>query len=85
MFIRKTLTRRAGVDYSSYRFVRDERVDGRVKQITLINLGADFELPLALWPNFCARIAELLSPPANGYSNQTICSAIANYKFALTN
>lgn len=63
MFIRKTLTRRvAGVDYSSYRLVRNERVDGRVKQITLINLGADFELPQALWPNFCARIADVLSP-----------------------
>ena len=66
MFIRKALTRRhQGTDYFSFRLVRNERVDGRVKQRALLNLGAAFELPEALWPMFCARMADLLSPQAS--------------------
>lgn len=66
MFIRKALTRRhQGTDYFSFRLVRNERVDGRVKQRALLNLGAAFEVPEALWPMFCARMADLLSPQAS--------------------
>lgn len=66
MFIRKTKTRSVnGTDYFSYRLVRNARVDGRVKQIALLNLGAQFDLPPALWLAFCARISDLLSPQAS--------------------
>lgn len=63
MFIRKSKTRtRDGTDYYALRLVRNERIDGRVKQTTLLNLGQQFELPAEHWPAFCARLAALVSP-----------------------
>jgi transposase len=63
MFIRRTLTRRsADTSYSTYRLVRSERVGARVVQKTLLNLGAQFDLPESLWKPFCQRLADLLSP-----------------------
>jgi len=64
MFIRRTTTRQHGTDnasYCTYRLVRSERVAGKVRQITLLNLGAHFSLAPSLWPAFCARLAALIS------------------------
>ena len=64
MFIRRTTTRQHGTDnasYCTYRLVRSERVAGKVRQITLLNLGAHFALAPSLWPAFCARLAALIS------------------------
>ena len=64
MFIRRTTTRQHGTDnasYCTYRLVRSERVGGKVRQITLLNLGAHFALAPCLWPAFCARLAALIS------------------------
>jgi hypothetical protein len=46
MFVRRTTTRssRSGEAYFTYRLVRTERVGGRVRQLTLLNLGRHFEL-----------------------------------------
>ena len=62
MFIRRTQTSNAssGERYYTYRLVRSERVDGKVKQRTLLNLGRHFEVDAAHWSNLCARIEELL-------------------------
>lgn len=64
MFVRRTSTRsrHGGEPYFTHRLVRSERVGGRVKQITLLNLGRHFDLPAELWPQFCARLSELLAP-----------------------
>lgn len=66
MFIRRTQTRNAssGERYHTYRLVRSERVGGKVKQLTLLNLGRHFEMDQALWPTLCARIEELLGGQA---------------------
>jgi hypothetical protein len=63
MFVRRTQTRSrlSGEPYFTHRLVRTERVDGRVRQITLLNLGRQFELPAEHWPLFCSRLSELLS------------------------
>jgi transposase len=64
MFIRRTTTRQHGSDNASYfthRLVRSERLGGKVRQITLLNLGAHFALAPCLWPAFCARLAALIS------------------------
>ena len=63
MFVRRTQTRSrlSGEPYFTHRLVRTERVGGRVKQITLLNLGRQFELPAELWPLFCSRLSDLLS------------------------
>jgi transposase len=62
MFIRRTQTRPrdAGLPYSTYRLVQSERVDGKVKQSTLLNLGSHFDLPQSQWPALAQRIDELL-------------------------
>jgi hypothetical protein len=66
MFIRRTQTRNtsSGESYYTYRLVRSERVGGKVKQLTLLNLGRHFEVDQALWPVLCARIEELLGGQA---------------------
>jgi transposase len=63
MFIRRTQTRTlaSGEVYFTHRLVRAERVGGKVRQITLLNLGRHFELTTADWPLFCSRLRELVS------------------------
>ena len=63
MYIRRTLTRTlaSGAQYFSHRLVRSERVDGRVRQVTLLNLGTDFALRSSQWQALCTRIEDLLA------------------------
>ena len=44
----------------SHRLVRSERIGGKVRQRTLLNLGRHFDIPQADWPRLCVRIEELL-------------------------
>lgn len=64
MYIRRTSTRNTltGERYFTHRLVCSARVEGKVKQRTLLNLGRHFELDQAHWPLLCARIEQLLSP-----------------------
>jgi hypothetical protein len=63
MFIRRTQTRTSasGEVYFTHRLVRAERVGGKVRQVTLLNLGRHFELASTDWPLFCSRLRELVS------------------------
>lgn len=63
MYIRRSNTRSltTGESYFTHRLVRTERVDGKVRQITLQNLGRHFEVPQEQWPLFCKRLEELLA------------------------
>lgn len=62
MFIRKTATRNKSTNesYFTFRLVASERTGKQVRQITLLNLGRNFDLPQAEWPRLCARIDALL-------------------------
>jgi hypothetical protein len=62
MFIRKTATRNKSTheSYFTFRLVISERTGKQVRQITLLNLGRNFDLPQAEWPRLCARIDALL-------------------------
>ena len=61
MYIRRVMTRRAaGETYYSYRLVESRREGGRVRQITLLNLGSHFELPEGQWGLLCLRLGQLL-------------------------
>lgn len=66
MFIRTTSTRNAtsGETYITHRLVESRRVGGKVRQITLLNLGRHFTLPKERWPDMCARIEQLLGAQA---------------------
>ena len=66
MFIRKTATRNksANESYFTFRLVTSERSGKQVRQITLLNLGRQFDLPQGDWPRLCARIEALLAGQA---------------------
>ena len=61
MFIRETLTRQsADQSYRSVRLVENQRYGTKVKQKTLLNLGATFPIPKHRWPELVEIIeAEL--------------------------
>lgn len=63
MFIRQTKTSNAasGKPYSTFRLVASERIDGKVRQRTLLNLGSSFALAREHWPELCCRIEQILS------------------------
>jgi transposase len=63
MFIRCTTikTDPSGKTYQSFRLVETERVNGKVKQRTLINLGCFFDAPKAQWQSLSSRIDQLLT------------------------
>jgi hypothetical protein len=63
MFIRQTATRSksTGGSYFTYRLVTSERTGKQVRQIALLNLGRQFDLPRSDWPRLCARIEALLA------------------------
>ena len=64
MFIRQTRTRNAstGEGYFTYRLVRGERSGGKVRQITVLNLGRHFPIKQEDWPLLCTRLEQLLHP-----------------------
>ena len=66
MFIRRTKTRTVGTQdhYFTYRLVRSVRLGDKVRQRTLLNLGAHFDLPPAQWPLLCQRLDDLLAGQA---------------------
>lgn len=66
MFIRKTATRNKSTSesYFTFRLVASERTGKQVRQITLLNLGRQFDLPRDDWPRLCARIDALLAGQA---------------------
>jgi len=63
MFIRRTQTRSTvgGEVYFTHRLVRSERIDGKVRQRTLLNLGRHFDVEQNDWPALTRRIDELLA------------------------
>ena len=63
MFIRKTktATNRDGTARGSYRLVQSERDGEKVRQRTLLNLGASFGVEKEKWKLLCQRVEELLS------------------------
>src|SRR5579864_2597456 len=62
VFIRRTRTssRKTGDSYETFRLVEAVREGRTVKQRTLINLGAHFDVPQEDWAGLAARIDELL-------------------------
>ena len=63
MYIRCTTikSKQSGEPYKTFRLVASERVNGQVKQRTLLNLGRHFEIPKTQWRDLAQRIEELLN------------------------
>lgn len=59
-----TRRRSSTESYFTYRLVTSARVGRQVRQITLLNLGRQFDLPARQWPRLCARIDALLAGQA---------------------
>ena len=66
MFIRRTKTRTVGTQdhYFTFRLVKSVRLGNKVRQRTLLNLGAHFDLPPAQWPLLYQRLDDLLAGQA---------------------
>jgi hypothetical protein len=66
MYIRRTHTNNSstGERYDTYRLVANQRVDGKPRQLTLLNLGRHFSVDQDLWASLCVRIEQLLSHQA---------------------
>ena len=64
MFIRQTRTasKTTGEAYFTFRLVRGERIGGKVRQITVLNLGRNFAIKREDWPLLCNRIEQLIQP-----------------------
>ncbi len=64
MFIRQTRTnnKTTGEGYFTFRLVRGERIAGKVRQITVLNLGRHFPIAQDDWPLLCSRLEQLLNP-----------------------
>jgi len=62
MFIRKTKTSSSttGEAYCTFRLVASERIGGKVRQKTVLNLGRSFSLPKEQWVDLSTRIEEIL-------------------------
>lgn len=62
MYIRQTKTsnKATGESYVTHRLVRGERVQGKVRQITLLNLGRHFPIKQEDWPLLCLRIEQIV-------------------------
>ena len=66
MFIRRTKTRTVGTQdhYFTFRLVKSVRIGDKVRQRTLLNLGAHFDLLPAQWPLLCQHLDDLLGGQA---------------------
>lgn len=66
MYIRRARTKSTatGESYFSHRLVRSERIGGKVRQVTLLNLGRHFPTRQEDWPMLCRRIEEIISGQA---------------------
>jgi transposase len=62
MFIRQSpiKSKKTGGSYFSYRLVENVRVDGKVKQKTLLNLGKHFDVDPAHWTLLATRISQII-------------------------
>lgn len=67
MYIRQTTTRskKDGSSYQSYRLVESFRIGNKVKQQTLLNLGAEFSIPREYWGELTNRIEAILHHQPN--------------------
>ena len=63
MYIRRTHTNNSATDerHYTYRLVANQRIGGKPRQTTLLNLGRHFSVEQDQWPSLCARIDELVS------------------------
>ena len=63
MYIRRTTikSRRTGEPYYTYRLVESVRLEGRVRQRTLVNLGRHFDVPREQWAPLAQRIEQLVN------------------------
>jgi len=63
MFIRRTVSKSKKYDhekYYTYRLVESYRLDGKVKQRVLLNLGADFTIDKERWSLLSTRIEDIV-------------------------
>ena len=82
MYIRRTQTRNtaSGERYYTYRLVESKRVEGKVKQITRLNLGRHFDVGQDHWVsmanNFDPLSANKIDPPGATKISSRVCASV---------
>src|SRR5271157_5431170 len=79
MFIRRTQTRSKNSNeaYFSHRLVEAVRVGKTVRQRTILNLGAQLDLPQSEWPVLASRIEEVLHGQASLLAPEPVVEELA--------
>jgi transposase len=72
MFIRRTRTGTSptGKPYFTYRLVESRREGAKVRQVTLLNLGRNFDVDREYWSLLCSRIGGILSGQGDLFSGE---------------
>ena len=72
MYIRRTSikSRKSGEPYYTYRLCESERLGGKVKQRTVLNLGRHFDIPRDEWQTLCSQIEQRLSHQTSLFDSQ---------------
>ena len=85
MFIRQTKTSStvAGDAYYTFRLVASERTDGKVRQLTVLNLGRNFSLPREQWPELSARIDQILHGQISLFPASDVVEPLAQHYAAI--
>ena len=85
MFIRQTKTSNSvtGDAYYTFRLVASERIGGKVRQKTVLNLGRSFSLPKEQWAELSSRIDEILSKQPRMFTASKNIEALAQRYAAL--
>lgn len=71
MYIRKTVSKSKkdqNQKYYTYRLVESVRIGKKVKQNTLLNLGADFSVDQSLWSDLSKRIEDIIKGQSSLFS-----------------
>ena len=80
MFIRRTVSKSKKYDnekYYTYRLVESYRVDGKVKQRVLLNLGSEFSLDKNRWSLLSVRIEDIIKKRNSLFSIATDIESLA--------
>lgn len=85
MFIRQTKTSSAvaGDAYYTFRLVASERTGGKVRQLTVLNLGRNFSLPREQWPELSARIDQILHGQISLFPASDVVEPLAQHYAAI--
>ncbi len=75
----KIKNRKENKEYYIYRFVESKRAGKKVRQHTILNIGANFSLPKEQWQILCSRIKDIIGGQKNLFQVTEKIEQLAQY------